>query len=286
MRRLKTKRAAAPMPRVTPRRKQPSKPLFERLSVRIGSATVAMALLGLGAWQFWEAGWIQQGADKAAERVIKMTVSLGFAINRIDVDGRHETPAEDLRKALQASQGMPIFAFDPIAAQARVKALPWVRSATVERRLPDTITLVIVERRPIALWQKDGEFSLIDTEGAVIPIDDVGRYGQLAVVVGAGAPPHAAPLIQMMASEPMLQGRVRAAVWVGDRRWDIHFDNGVVARLPEEEPAAAWHRLAELAQGDRLVDRKFSVIDLRLKDRVILRPGGPDDTSDPNARST
>jgi cell division protein FtsQ len=286
MRRLRSKKPAAPMPRVTPRRKQPSKPPFERATVRVGAATAVLALLALGGWQFWEAGWIQQGADRAAERVIQMTARLGFAIERIDVNGRHETPADDLRKALQASQGMPIFAFDPAAAQARVKALPWVRSAIVERRLPDTITLVIVERRPIALWQKDGEFSLIDTEGAVIPIDDVGRYGQLPVVVGAGAPPSAAHLIEMIDSEPKLQGRVRAAVRVGERRWDIHFDNGVVARLPEEEPAAAWHRLGELAQDDKLLDRKFSVIDLRLKDRVILRPGGPDDANDPNARST
>jgi len=285
MRRLKKKAATSVSP-ASARRKQPSKPLLERRTVRFGATLTLTALFAFGGWEFWQAGWIQQGADKAMARLVALTAGLGFKIERIDVQGRHETPGEDLRVALQATKDMPIFAFDPQNAQARVKALPWVRSATVERRLPDSVMLIIVERKPIALWQKDGEFSLIDTEGAVIPIDDVGRYGQLPVVVGTGAPPHAAPLIEMLASEPSLQGRVRAAVWVGDRRWDIHLDNGVVARLPEQEAAEAWHHLAELSDSDKLVDRKFSVIDLRLKDRVILRPGGKEDGIDPNARST
>ena len=61
-----------------------------------------------------------------------------------------------------------------------------------------------------------------------------------------------------------------AAVRVGGRRWDIHFNNGVIAKLPEENLVAAWTRLADLDAQYRVLDRALLSIDLRLADRLVL----------------
>jgi len=262
-----------------PVRRARAKPLINRRKLRAGVAMLGMSIWAFAAWQVWETGWLQTGGGEAQEKLVELSSAFGFKIEHVDIEGRHETSPDDLRGALALDQGAPIFGFDSAAAHDRLKKLPWVHGATIERHLPDTVLLRIVERKPIALWQLDGKFSLIDTEGAVIPIDDVGRYGKLPVVVGAGAPPVASALIDLLASEPELARRVRAAVRIGDRRWDIHMDERLHVMLPEDDPVAAWHRLAELARTGEVLARNYSIIDLRLKDRVVVRKAPNDDPS-------
>jgi cell division protein FtsQ len=263
------------------------KPLVRPAIRRHAAAAVGFTLMGLAGWQAWAEGFFDQGADHAISRFIDVSAQLGFAVDEIIVEGRSEVSPEDLRNALGLAHGTPIFAFDAGIAHERLKSIPWVRTAVIERRLPDVVALQIVERRPIALWQKDGTFSLIDTEGAVIPITDIARFNTLPVVVGAGAAPHAKQLIDILDAEPSLALRVRWAVWVGERRWDIHFEDRVVVRLPEDGAAEAWLKLAELERSNGLFARNYSIIDLRLKDRVIVRKVPVEDESnDPNQRNT
>jgi len=71
--------------------------------------------------------------------------------------------------ALDAARGTPILAVKPSRAKEQLESLPWVRSATIERRLPGTLFVRLVERRPLAVWQHGGTQELIDREGTVIP---------------------------------------------------------------------------------------------------------------------
>ena len=90
---------------------------------------------------------------------------------------------------------------------------------------------------PAAIWQQGSSFRLIDRDGHLISDVDIARFARLPVVVGAEAPQHTADLLDMLAREPDLAGRVRGAAWVGERRWNLHFDNGVDVKLPEEVAA-------------------------------------------------
>ena len=173
--------------------------------------------------------------------------------------------------ALDVRQGMPVLDIDLAAAQARLEALTWVRSAEIERRMPDTLFIKIEERRPFAFWQRNGALMLIDRDGMVIPAGDLKSYGPLIVLVGDDAPGYAVPLIDLLKTEPALAARVRAGVRLGQRRWTLRFDNGVEAALPETDAAAAWHRLAALEASGRVLERAISAIDLRLPDRVVLK---------------
>src|SRR5690606_33811569 len=130
--------------------------------------------------------------------------------------------------------------------------------AAVERRLPDTIHVRLVERRPLALWQNDGRITVIDHDGREISGADPARFSALPLVVGDDAPQHAIQLLALLALEPDLGRRVTAAVRVGGRRWNLRMDAGDGAKidvhLPEINPGAAWARLAELERSKKLLD--------------------------------
>jgi cell division protein FtsQ len=195
----------------------------------------------------------------------------GFTVQNVYAEGRRAVPAARVLKELRTGRGAPLLAFNAAAARRRLEALDWIKSATVERRLPDTIVVRIVERQPLAIWQHDGRLALIDREGTVFGADDVARYGHLPLVVGDGAPAEAPHLFDAIAAEPRLFKRVVSAIWIGGRRWNIRFDSGLEARLPEGDVAAAWARLGELVFARELFDRPVAAVDLRLIDRTVIR---------------
>lgn len=236
------------------------------------SAAFLLASAGSG-WLAWQAGIPQGLSADLGEALVGAGAKAGFVVRDVFVVGRTSTPKATLLQALGVKRGMPILGIDLAAARERVQALPWVRDASVRRVLPDTIIVEITERRPLALWQHQKRFALIDEQGEVIVRDDVGPFSHLMVVVGEDAPANATALVRMLASEPDLMARVRAAVRVGGRRWNVHLRDGVDIKLPEQDPAAAWRRLADYQRQHGVLDRNVRSLDLRFSDRMVVRPG-------------
>ena len=56
--------------------------------------------------------------------------------------------------------------------KARLESLGWVRNALVQRRLPDSVYIGLTEAEPVALWQLDGAFQLMDRTGKTFDKDD------------------------------------------------------------------------------------------------------------------
>jgi cell division protein FtsQ len=221
----------------------------------------------------WLTGVAGQMAHRATDQALDVTAAVGLRVDDIYVDGRQRTTPDQILGALQIQRGDAILGYDLEAAKRRVEALPWITEAAVERRLPGQILVTITERWPIAIWQNEGHFLLVDPKGTAIG-DDVGGVTGLPLVVGEDAPAHASELVGMLGTEPELMRRVKAAVWVSERRWNLVMDRlegGIAVRLPEENPGLAWKRLAKLEREQRLLERKIVAVDLRLPDRLVVR---------------
>ena len=188
------------------------------------------------------------------------------------IEGRANTPEPLLRAALGVSIGDPILGFSVEMARQRMETLSWVEHATVERRLPGTVVVVLQERRPFAIWQNQAKFVLIDRTGQLVANQNVAEFRQLPLVVGPGAPAAAATLIDALTDRPDLQKRIVAAVRVGERRWNLRLNNGADVMLPEGHEVQALDRLMQLQQQHALLDRPLAAIDMRLGDRLVLRP--------------
>ncbi|MFO1189133.1 MAG: cell division protein FtsQ/DivIB [Alphaproteobacteria bacterium] len=248
-------------------RPAPRRPLRRRAAI-LGAAGAGLIAVGGGLWQ---AGLVDLAVDRVTEALLEASGDFGLRIENVLVEGRSETGRTALLEAFGHGRGDPVFAVDTRAARARIEALPWVRSALVERRLPDTIYLRLAERRPMALWQRGETFVVVDWDGVVVEKNDVIRFRNLPVIVGDDAPVEAARLFAFMETAPNLKARVVAAVRVGQRRWNLRLDNGIDVRLPETEPALAWAQFVELERGQKLTSRDIVAIDLRQPGRLIVQ---------------
>ncbi len=206
------------------------------------------------------------------ERIGSATAASGLRVSQVVIDGRANTPELLLRAAIGASRGDPILGFSLEQARARIETLSWVEHATVERRLPDTLVVSLQERRPFAIWQNQGKYLLVDRSGQVVADQDVAQFRHLPLIVGRGAPGAAAELLDALTDRPALAEKVLASVRVGERRWNLRMAGGGDVMLPEGHEAAAIDRLVQLQQDHAVLDRPLVAIDLRLPDRLVLRP--------------
>lgn len=223
------------------------------------------------------AGWVvlggigQQRMDAAAKLFDDVAADAGLTVERVLVDGRLRTDRQSLIDALGVEIGAPILGVEIATARARLGALPWIREVTVERLLPDTLLVRIVERRPLAIWQNEGALTVVDVDGQVIDGARPADFPELLLVVGPDAPAMAAELLAVMARTPDLSTRVTAAVRVGGRRWNLKLDDGIEVQLPEDELGDAWRMLVDLDRAEQLLARDVQSVDLRLHDRLVLR---------------
>jgi len=275
--RFLTRRAAENRPAPAPQRRRP----FPTAAIAMGLGIAAMSASGAGGYWLLRDGSVARAANTIDARLLAIGDRHGLALENVDVVGRQRQSVASILAALDVRRGTPMFDIDLAAAKARLEALPWIRTADVERQLPDTLFIRLTEREPFAFWQRNDALSLIDRDGTVIPTSDIAQYGPRIVLVGDDAPAQAASLVDMLATEPALAHRVNAAVRFGARRWTLRFNTGVDVALPETDAAAAWHRLARLEARDNILERDIVAIDLRLRDRVVVRLAPANTTKNP-----
>ena len=197
----------------------------------------------------------------------------GFTMRRVEIKGAHRVSRLDIYNIAFDQPSMAMPRVDLEATRERLLRFGWVKEARVHRRLPDTLVIDIVERTPAAIWQNEGQLSLIDAEGVVLEPVRIEAMPELPRLIGNAANIHLASLDALLRAVPHLRPQVTDATWVGDRRWDLRFQSGEVLSLPEGEEASrrALTIFARMDQQSTLLGRGYARIDMRIPNRAIVR---------------
>jgi cell division protein FtsQ len=206
--------------------------------------------------------------------------AIGLGIETVTVSGNGETTQFAVLEKLELDPGASLPGFDAHAARRRIAQLPWVSDVTVRKTYPGVLAVTLAEKPPFALWQHDDAVAVIDRDGETIVAFDDPRFSNLPLLVGAGANERAADFLHNIAAYGSVAGRLRAAVLVAERRWNLVLNNGITVKLPEANPFAAVAELVALDERERLLSRAVSVVDLRLDDRVTVQTAPQTETAD------
>ena len=254
---------------------------WRRRSTRVGASALASLVLSGGLAWMVASGAFGRIVDAGWQATLGWSRHLGLDTQMVEIEGRTKTPLTDVVQAIGVSGQHALLSIDLEAMRQRILALPWVEAAEIERRYPDRLMVRIKEYEPFALWQRQQQFYLIARDGHVIEAARIEQYRHLPIVVGKGAPQRAAGILDLIAGVPELAEHVRAAVLVGERRWNLRLDNGIDVKLPELEPALAWARLGEIEREQDLFTKDISVIDLRFEGRIVVRLAHPRNATSP-----
>lgn len=141
-------KAKAPEPQGVLRR-EPPRPKFvvTRTQARVAVLALLLGIAGLSAWWAYHSPWL--------------------TVQKVNVEGTLTLTPDQVRAAA-ALDGKSGLSLDTTGAQARVAALPNVRSATVTQHGWNSVDIQVEERVPWGSWQVNGTKVPIDIDGYVL----------------------------------------------------------------------------------------------------------------------
>jgi cell division protein FtsQ len=280
--RTATRRGAAPKKKAAARRpKRPSLldqavaalPFSQATLTRIATwsivGTVGAVALGVATW-FGVPGM-------AAVAVSSVVGDAGLKVDEIQIDGiKRMDKMTVLTQALdQDSRAMPLVDLDLV--RERLLKFPWVKDARVSRRLPNTLRIFIIERDAAAIWQSHGQLMLVDPTGVPLEPVSTDAMPDLPLLIGEGANAREPARRTLLDEAPSLRPLVKAATWIGNRRWDLTFASGEKLQLPEgeEDAAKSLRKFAELDAAQGLLRKGTIRFDMRVPGNMVMqRPSG------------
>lgn len=209
----------------------------------------------------------------ARMELAELAAHSGYEVEKVEVHGTKRMDAKAVYDIALGQVDRSMLNVDLEAVRADIARLPWVQDARVSRRLPDTLIVDIVERKPTAVWQHQGNLALIDANGVVLEAVSAEAMPDLPLLVGEAANMQAARLSRLMEAAPALKSLLTGATWVGNRRWDLRFQSGETLALPEGDSsaAAALVNFARLDGVNHLLGRGVLRFDMRDPTKMVMR---------------
>ena len=239
---------------------------------RFFGTTLALGLL-FGAFVFGavHGGEYRQLVEARGTVPDMLAKAAGFDIKAVTITGAHELTENEILAIAGVRPRNSLLLLDAAALRDRLTAIPLIKEASVSKLYPGRLVIDLEERKPYALWQKDGMVRLVAKDGT--PIDDMhdARFERLPLVVGDGAAAKLADYVAILDAAGELHDRIRAGMYVSGRRWTLKTDRGIDIALPEDNPQDAIAKLADLEHDGHILEKDIVSLDLRMPDRVVAR---------------
>ena len=249
------------------------KPFLVKFLVLVLSLII-IAIIGL---KLFKPDFIEKSLTRAKFYFLHYLNLDNYQFQEIKIFGNKRVPSQQIIDIVKKTQDK-IFVdneeYQPLIQNLidEIKAnLPWVNQITISRNMPNILNVYITEYEPFAIWNSDDKKFIIDKDGNPVLLEDqadLEEFKDMIILSGRGANTHAKALFNILAINPALSDKIYSATWVGDRRWNIRFDNGLLIKMPEDEIYDAWQKLIKInSQGQ--IDQ-YKVIDLRIVGKIYI----------------
>src|SRR5437588_4342483 len=265
-------------------RRLPAKPFLQRerphrliafleryLPHRAGVVATILILLGSAGLGVVKGGHLEEFTAAVSDTRNAIANSAGFRITTVAINGRKQLSQDEVLAIGGVNGRSSLLFLDAATVRDKLKANPWIADATILKFYPGQLQIDIVERSAFALWQQDGRLSVISEDGAVLEPFVARRFVSLPLVVGKGADGKARDFLALLDRYPQVRSVTRAAILVGQRRWNLRLKDGLDVRLPENDVGNALATLSKLDKEEKLFSRDIVAIDMRLPDRLTVQ---------------
>jgi cell division protein FtsQ len=242
-----------------------------RLPRRTGIAATLLLLVASTGLGIVKGGHLEAFVASVSEARNAIANSAGFRITSVAINGRKQLTQDEVLAIGGVNGRSSLLFLDAETVRGKLKADPWIGEATVLKLYPGRLQIDIVERSAFALWQRDGHLSVIADDGAVLEPYVTRRFTSLPLVVGKGAETRARDFVALLDRYPQVRAVTKAAILVGERRWNLRLNDGLDIRLPENDVGNALATLSKLDQEDKLFSRDIVAVDMRLPDRLVVQ---------------
>ena len=200
----------------------------------------------------------------------KVLINNGFVIKNIEVLGLNHIEKKDIIKIIKTHNNINVFNLNIKSIFKEIKNNTWIKKASIEIVYPNTIKIILTEKKPIAIWQNRFGNNLITKTGDMIfekRLKSFKRY--LPIIIGHNANKNFYSILKILSSNKDLVKNIWSLTFVNERRWDLHFNQGLTIRLPSKNIENAWEKVVYLSENFNILSLGLTEIDLRNSNQII-----------------
>ena len=208
-----------------------------------------------------------------------------FWVAEVQVEGNLQVASQDIVGSLGLAPKTSILQVDLQALARRVLENPWIKEASVQRRLPLSLTIQVVERVPEAVFIA-GRRYLLSADGVILSELGEGELPSLPVL--RAAVPRRVGIGDRILTSDMAQGlsvwrqfqlanalqgeQAHEIVMANDGSYVVDLGQGMPAiRLHASELERQLRRLGAALAASHQNLEQFTDVDLRFRDRVVFK---------------
>lgn len=201
-------------------------------------------------------------------------------VDHIEVTGGTVVTAAEAATGAGLHTGQPMISVDAARAERRLRDLPWVDTAVVERAFPNKVRVRLTERVAAAIAARPaGGWVLLDRTGRVLA-ERPERPADLPEIIGAGDTPapavtldNARPVLDVVAALPEAVRKQVTSATLDGEAVTLHTGVREIRIGPPTSLAAKVAALSVLLE--RVGGRSVAVLDVRVPQAPVVVPSGP-----------
>ena len=254
--------------------------------IRVFFGCIAVTFIALIATQIYKPKLLDQIKNKGANYFYRYFKLDNFEFSSIHISGNKRVKDEEiiaiiknfeLEKGTLIGKNLDNIDLLPLVQNLidKIKSqLNWIDKITIKRLMPDILNIEVEEYKPFAIWINNEKKFIIDKEGNSIPFleeyEQSEEFKNMIILSGNGANENAKSLFNILVINSEISQDIYSANWVGNRRWDIRFFDGLLVKLPEIEISNAWNDLIKIYSASKN-DKAIKSIDLRVSGKIYLQ---------------
>ena len=194
----------------------------------------------------------------------------GFIIKNIEITGIKHLNKKDVIKIIRSFNNTNIFNVNIEKIHKEISKNTWVKETTIQIIYPNTIKIFLKEKEPIAIWQNKYGNNLITINGEIILEKNLNNFkNNLPIIIGNNAHQNISPILKILNIHESFTENVWSLTFVNERRWDIHFNQGLTIRLPSTKVEEAWQKIVFLNEKFNILNLGLIEIDLRNHNQIL-----------------
>jgi len=187
-------------------------------------------------------------------------------IQRIEIINNHYIEEEEIQKKLNFLYNQSLFSLDTKKIKDDLMKDQFIDSFSIKKIYPSTLKIIIVEKKPLAIFIKKKQKFYITEKGEIISYKDIKYQKKLPTVFGGGEQFYFLYNILKKTKFPIK--KIKSYYFFESGRWDLILHDKITIKLPIED---YQHSLENFMSSYTDISFKnYKIYDYRIKDQLIL----------------
>jgi cell division protein FtsQ len=197
---------------------------------------------------------------------LEFITNSNFNIRKIQIENNSILNTDEIRENLSFLYKENLFFLNIKDVEKKLKNLTFIESFSIKKIYPYTLKLIIVEKNPIAVLQKNKIKYYISDKGDLIDFKNLEIYNDLPTVFGNENNFYSLYYDLEKIRFPL--EKIKFFYFFDSGRWDLIMNDDKIIKLPIQDYLLSLKHFMSLKNKNHFNNHK--IFDYRIKDQLIL----------------